>query len=59
MREQADGRLLLLVPTSSYRIGDFLAAAGRLGVDVTVGSNQDAVLAHLTPANTIKINLMI
>ena len=57
MSKKADGRLLLLVPTSSYRIGDFLAAAGRLGVDVTVGSNQDAVLAHLTPANTIKIEL--
>ena len=57
MSDQEDGRLLLLVPTSSYRIGDFLAAAGRLGVDVTVGSNQDAVLAHLTPATTIKIEL--
>ena len=27
------GRLLLLVPTTSYRIGDFLDAAERLGVD--------------------------
>lgn len=30
-------RLLLLVPTSSYRIGDFLAAAQATGADVVVG----------------------
>ena len=33
------GSLLLLVPTRSYREGDFLAAAHRLGVDVIVGSD--------------------
>ncbi len=38
------GRLLLLVPTTSYRVGDFLDAARRLGVDVAVGSNQRQVL---------------
>ncbi|MCH7485926.1 MAG: ATP-grasp domain-containing protein [Proteobacteria bacterium] len=37
-------RLLLLVPTTSYRVGDFLAAAQRLGVDVAVGSDQPQVL---------------
>ena len=57
MSAQQDGRLLLLVPTSSYRIGDFLSSASRLGVNVTVGSNQDDVLAHLTPKNSIKIEL--
>jgi len=40
----ASRRLLLLVPTTSYRIGDFLDAAGRLGVEVAVGSDQRQVL---------------
>jgi biotin carboxylase len=38
------GRLLLLVPTTSYRISDFLEAAQGLGVDVVVGSNERQVL---------------
>ncbi len=38
------GRLLLLVPTTTYRIGDFLDAAERLGVDVAVGSDERQVL---------------
>ena len=37
-------RLLLLVPTTSYRVGDFLAAAHGLGVDVAVGSGRPQVL---------------
>ena len=32
--DDAEPRLLMLVPTTSYQIGDFLAAAQRLGVDV-------------------------
>ncbi len=39
-------RVLLLIPTTSYRTADFLAAAGRLGVDVVVGSDEPAVLAR-------------
>jgi biotin carboxylase len=34
------GRLLLLVPTQSYRADDFLAAANRLGVPVLVGTDR-------------------
>lgn len=34
------GRLLLLVPTQSYRGDDFLAAARRLGVPVIVGTDR-------------------
>jgi hypothetical protein len=34
------GRLLLLVPTQSYRAGDFLDAARRLGVPVLVGTDR-------------------
>src|SRR5512133_1480503 len=32
-------RLLLLVPTTSYRLDDFRAAAERLGVPLVVGSD--------------------
>jgi biotin carboxylase len=34
------GRLLLLVPTQSYRAEDFQAAAARLGVEVVVGTDR-------------------
>ncbi len=34
------GALLLLVPTTSYRLDDFRAAAGRLGVPLLVGSDR-------------------
>ena len=34
------GRLLLLVPTRSYRADDFLAAAGKLGVPVVIGTDR-------------------
>ena len=40
-------RLLLLVPTTSYRVGDFLEAAAGLGAEVIVGSDQQPVLAGL------------
>jgi biotin carboxylase len=35
----ADGSLLLLVPTTSYRLDDFQAAARRLGVPLLLGSD--------------------
>ncbi|MDA8061811.1 MAG: ATP-grasp domain-containing protein [Actinomycetota bacterium] len=38
-------RVLLLVPTSTYRAADFTAAAARLGVDVVVGSERRQALA--------------
>jgi len=38
-------RVLLLLPTASYRAADFTAAAGRLGVDVVVGSEHRQALA--------------
>jgi biotin carboxylase len=34
------GELLLLVPTTSYRLDDFRAAAGRLGIPLVVGSDR-------------------
>jgi biotin carboxylase len=39
-------RVLLLIPTTTYRAEPFLAAADRLGVDVLIGSNYCHVLAE-------------
>jgi len=50
------GRLLLLVPTTSYRIGDFLHAAERLGVDVAVGSNRRQVLEQYSNGRTVTLD---
>jgi len=50
------GRLLLLVPTTSYRIGDFLQAAERLDVDVAVGSNQPQVLEQYSNGRTVTLD---
>jgi biotin carboxylase len=37
-------RVLLVVPTSTYRIADFIDAAGALGVEVTVAAEEDLPL---------------
>jgi hypothetical protein len=50
------GRILLLVPTTSYRIGDFLAAAERLGVHVAVGSDQRQVLEQYSEGRTVTLD---
>jgi biotin carboxylase len=39
-------RVLLLLPTATYRAPDFLAAAQRLGVEVVVGSEHRQALAR-------------
>ena len=38
-------RVLLLLPSETYRAADFLAAAGRLGVDVVVGCERRQAMA--------------
>ena len=38
-------RVLLLLPTGTYRAADFAAAAGRLGVEVVVGSERRQAMA--------------
>jgi formate-dependent phosphoribosylglycinamide formyltransferase (GAR transformylase) len=50
------GRLLLLVPTTSYRIGDFLRAAERLDVDVAVGTNRRQVLEQYSKGRTVAVD---
>ncbi|MCZ6483749.1 MAG: hypothetical protein O6757_10980, partial [Alphaproteobacteria bacterium] len=49
-------RLLLLVPTTSYRVADFLDAAHSLGVEVAVGSNRRQVLEALAAGRTVTLD---
>ncbi len=49
-------RLLLLIPTTSYRTRDFLDAAQRMGVQVVVGSDRDSVLSALTDGRTMQVD---
>src|SRR5215831_1886551 len=49
-------RVLLLLPTTTYRTGDFLAAAQRLGVDVTVASEKPSTLESLNPAGLLELD---
>ncbi len=56
MTNQATGKLLLLVPTTSYRIGDFLDAAGRLGIQAAVGSDQQSVLEAFSDGATVTVD---
>ncbi len=50
-------RVLLLLPTTTYRAHDFLEAAARLGVEAVVGSDRDQVLQDLQPARTVTLDL--
>jgi len=43
------------VPTTSYRISDFLEAAERLDVDVAVGSDQPQVLEQYSAGRTVTL----
>ena len=49
-------RVLLLLPTTTYRTEAFVCAASRLGVDVTVASEQPNTLAQLNPAGLLTLN---
>ena len=56
MAHHQENRLLLLIPTSSYRVSDFMAAAERLGIDIVVGSNRRQALEHLSDGHTTTID---
>lgn len=49
-------RVLLLIASTSYKAADFLDAASRLGVTVTVGSDHDATLAEEAPGGTLALD---
>lgn len=48
-------RVLLLVPTRSYRAGDFLEAARRMGVAVTVASEEPSTLERSEPGTLLTL----
>ena len=48
-------RILLLVSRTSYRAQAFVAAARRMDVEITVGSNHSSTLADLAPDATITL----
>jgi len=50
-------RILLLLPTTTYRTEAFLAAARRMDVEVTVGSEKLNTLARLNPTALLTLSL--
>jgi biotin carboxylase len=51
-------RVLLLLPTSTYRARDFLDAAERLGVEVVVGSEEASSLEDLHPERLLALDFL-
>ncbi|MCZ6679328.1 MAG: ATP-grasp domain-containing protein [Candidatus Poribacteria bacterium] len=49
-------RILLLLPTKTYRATDFLAAASQLDVEVVVGCNRRQTLSDLSPRKSLVVN---
>ena len=51
-------RVMLLIPSASYRAPDFMAAAGRLGVEVVVGTDQANPLGGAEGGGLIALDFM-
>src|ERR1700720_2629047 len=49
-------RVLLLLPTTTYRTPDFLAAAARLHAEVVVASEEASTLEPLNPAGLLALD---
>ena len=50
------GRLLLLIPKTSYRAQDFLSAAAVLNADIVVGSNHRSTLEKYSDGKSVNLN---
>jgi biotin carboxylase len=50
-------RILLLVPTRTYRTADFIEAARRLGIEVVIGTDRRPALAELMPEPPLVLDL--
>src|ERR1035437_6086449 len=50
-------RVLLVLPTRTYRAGAFLEAARRLGVETVVASDEGSTLSYLHPERELVIDL--
>ena len=51
-------RVLLLLPTRTYRAHDFMEAARRLGLAVTVGSERRQAFASLFPGGHLQLDFL-
>ena len=51
-------RVLLLLPTRTYRARDFMEAAYRLGVEVVVGSERQQAFAPLFPGGHLRLDFL-
>ena len=49
-------RILILMATRTYRAEAFLKAAGRLGIDVAIGTEVEQLLAPLTPGSYLALD---
>jgi biotin carboxylase len=49
-------RVLLLLPTTSYRTSDFLRAASSLGVEVSVAAEEPSAVEHLNPSGLLTLD---
>jgi biotin carboxylase len=49
-------RVLLVLPTRSYRAAAFLAAARRLSLEVVIASDEGSTLSHLHPGQEVIID---
>ncbi len=49
-------RLLLLIPSTTYRAADFLEAAHRLGAEVVVGSDLPQILETFSEGRTVTLD---
>ena len=52
-------RLLLLIPTTSYRVKDFMNAAHKAGVGVTIGSDEESVLNAFQSSGILKLKFEV
>ena len=50
------GRLLLLLPTTTYRTEAFVAAAGKLGVELVCASERPSTFEPLAPDSLVTLD---
>ena len=55
--DNTNKRVLLLVSITTYRVGDFLDAAQRLGVEGCVGSNLTHILESISRGGTLTVDI--
>ena len=51
-----DDRILLIIPTSAYSTGEFMAAATGLGIQVVVASDRRQVMESVFPGGSLALD---